>query len=68
MTPREKVLAEIQDELSGQLIASGARAETIRIADIEETAISYMADESTKLRVKLVGDLAFSGDDEGGNP
>ena len=68
VNPRDKVLAEIQDELSGQLIASGAKAETIRIADIEETAISYMADESTKLRVKLVGDLAFSGDDEGGNP
>jgi hypothetical protein len=31
----------------------------VKLADIEETSISYMADESTRIRVKMVGDLSF---------
>jgi hypothetical protein len=31
----------------------------VKIADIEETAVSYMADESTRIRVKMIGDLSF---------
>jgi hypothetical protein len=53
----------MSDRLTEELIASGADADTVRIADIEETAVSYMADESTRIRVKMIGDLAF---DRGG--
>ena len=35
----------------------------IKLADVEETSVSYMADESTLIRVKMVGDLLF--DDPG---
>ncbi|WP_439106183.1 hydantoinase/oxoprolinase N-terminal domain-containing protein [Congregibacter sp.] len=59
--PRDEVLAELQAILSEELMAAGAQPGSIRIADIEETAISYMADESTRLRVKMVGDLDFAG-------
>ncbi|MEO0436431.1 MAG: hydantoinase/oxoprolinase family protein [Pseudomonadota bacterium] len=58
--PRTQVLDELKDALSQELLAAGAAEETIRIADVEETAISYMANEASKLRVKLVGDLKFS--------
>jgi N-methylhydantoinase A/oxoprolinase/acetone carboxylase beta subunit len=58
-TPRETVLAQLQEELTAELLSGGAARASVRIADIEETAISYMADESTRLRVKLVGDLVF---------
>jgi N-methylhydantoinase A/oxoprolinase/acetone carboxylase beta subunit len=58
-SPREDVLSGIQNELTAQLIAAGADPASIRIADIDETAISYMADDSTRLRIKLVGDLEF---------
>ena len=57
--PREKVLEDLMQTLSEKLTAAGANPDTVRIADIEETSISYMADESTRIRVKMVGDLAF---------
>lgn len=60
-TPRDEVLAQIQEELTTQLVDGGAARGSIRIADLDETAISYMADESTRLRVKMVGDLVFAG-------
>jgi N-methylhydantoinase A/oxoprolinase/acetone carboxylase beta subunit len=59
--PREAVLAALREELSAELLSGGAAPESLRIADVEETAISYMAEESTRLRVKMVGDLLFAG-------
>lgn len=55
--PRETVLDDMTQELTAGLVRAGADPETVRIADIEETAISYMADESSRVRVKMVGDL-----------
>ena len=57
--PRETVLAEMTGELGNKLERAGASADSVRIADIEETAVSYMADDSTRIRVKMVGDLVF---------
>jgi len=57
--PREQVIEQMTGQLTRELEHAGASGESIRVADIEETAISYMADESTRIRVKLVGDLAF---------
>jgi len=57
---RDEVLNEMKAELTSNLIAEGADPDTVRIADIDETSISYMADESTRIRVKMVGDLAFA--------
>lgn len=56
-TPREKVLAEMKAFLTDKLIDAGADPDSIRLADVEETAISYMAEASTRIRVKMVGDL-----------
>jgi len=58
--PREEVLADMTESLSAKLKAAGADPETVRIADIEETSVSYMADESTRMRVKMVGDLLLA--------
>ena len=57
--PRDKVLNEMTSQLQDELAAAGAESDSIKIADIEETAISYMADESTRIRIKMVGDLSF---------
>jgi hypothetical protein len=38
--------------------AETASAATIRVANVEETAISYMAGNTTRLRVKVVGEIA----------
>ena len=58
--PREQVLAEMREMLEIRLVQAGADPATVKLADIEETSISYMADESTRIRVKMVGDLSFS--------
>jgi hypothetical protein len=58
--PRGLVIREMSEELRGKLLAAGADATTIKLADVEETSISYMADDSTRIRVKLVGDLAIA--------
>jgi len=57
--PRDQVLAEMTALITSELIHAGADEETVKIADIEETAVSYMADESTRIRVKMIGDLSF---------
>ncbi len=58
-TPRAEALAEMMGALKIKLIRADVDPETIRLADVEETSVSYMADESTLLRVKMVGDLLF---------
>ena len=58
--PREVVLDEMTETLTAELVRAGANPETVKIADIEETSVSYMADDSTKVRIKLVGDLLLS--------
>ena len=56
-TPREEAIQQISAEAASTAIAAGADASTIRIADIEETTISYMAEGSTRVRIKAVGDI-----------
>ena len=58
--PKEKVLEEMIGILTAKLLQAGADPETVLLADIEETSVSYMADESTRIRIKMVGDLAFT--------
>lgn len=63
--PRDQVLKEMQDELSRKLLAAGADAATIKLADVEENSISYMAEATTRIRVKLVADLAIEDSEAG---
>ena len=58
--PREQVLEEMQEILATKLVEAGADPESVTLADVEETSISYMADQSTRIRVKMVGDLSFT--------
>ncbi len=56
--PREVIIERVSQEAMSRAVEAGADASTVRIADIEETTISYMAEGSTRLRVKAVGDVA----------
>lgn len=58
--PREQVIDEMSAELVEKLIAAGADSKTVKLADVEETAMSYMADDSTRIRLKMVGDLLIA--------
>lgn len=59
-TPKDRVVEEMSVELSDKLVAAGADPETIKLADVEEAAVSYMADNSTRIRIKMVGDLKLA--------
>ncbi|MFQ5548116.1 MAG: hydantoinase/oxoprolinase N-terminal domain-containing protein [Woeseia sp.] len=55
---REQAISQVTREAVELARAAGADAATIKVADIEETSISYMEEGSTKLRIKAVGDIA----------
>ena len=57
-TSRQDAVAQVTAEATGTALAAGADGDTVRVADIEETSISYMADNTVRLRVKVVGDIA----------
>jgi len=55
---RQDAIKDVTADATRIALAAGADASTIRVADIEETSISYMAGNTTRLRVKVVGDIA----------
>lgn len=56
--PREQAITKVTDDAVQMAVAAGADRSTIRVADIEEIAMSYMASSTTSVRVKVVGDIA----------
>lgn len=60
-TPRGELIATVTDEAKAIAVTAGADPETLKVADIEEMTISYMPEGSTKLRVKVVGEIASKG-------
>ena len=61
---RKDAIKDVTADATRIALAAGADASTIRVADIEETSISYMAGNTTRLRVKVVGDIAGIEDKE----
>jgi len=57
-TPREDAIRLVTEEAEARAIKAGADAGTIKAVDIEETAIPYMDEGATRIRVKVIGDLA----------
>ena len=56
--PRDQAIEQVSAEARLAAVQAGADENSVRIADIEETSISYMAEGSTRLRIKAVGDIA----------
>ena len=54
---REAVLADLKRQASQRVVAAGALEDRIRITDVDESAVSYMAVPTVRLRVKAVGPL-----------
>lgn len=59
--PRQAAIEAVSRDAVELAVRAGAERNTVKIADIEETALSYMEEGSTKLRVKAVGDIAALG-------
>ncbi len=56
--PREQAIQAVTKEATDLALAAGAERGSIRVADVEETSMSYMAGNTTRLRVKVVGEIA----------
>ena len=57
-TARQEAIQAVTAEAAEIALTAGAERSTIRVADVEETAMSYMAGNTTRLRVKVVGEIA----------
>lgn len=57
-TPRDESIASVTDAATERAVKAGADPNTIRAVDIEETAVPYMDEGATRVRVKVIGELA----------
>lgn len=57
-TPRTDAIRAVTAEASRLAVTAGADGTTLRVAEVDETAISYMAGNTTRLQVKVVGEIA----------
>lgn len=56
--PREEAVARAKAQACDVAVSAGGEEASIRVTEIEETPIPYMDDGVTRIRVKVVGDLA----------
>lgn len=56
--PREEAVDRAKRQARDVAVSAGGAAESMRVTEIEETPIPYMDDGVTRIRVKVVGDLA----------
>ena len=54
---REKALADARDKAKDRVIRAGGNKDTLRVIDIDETALSYLPGEAVRVRVKAISDL-----------
>lgn len=57
-TPRDIAMSEVTESARQNAISAGADRTSLRTVDLEETAIPYMEEGATRIRVKVVGDVA----------
>ncbi len=55
--PRREAIDKVTKAATERAVKAGACERTIKAVDIEETAIPYMDEGATRLRVKVIGDL-----------
>jgi len=58
-TPRKEAIKTVTQAATDRAVKAGADAATIKAVDIEETSIPYMDEGATRVRVKVIGDLAL---------
>ena len=60
-TPRAEAIKIITQAATERAVRAGADLASIKAVDIEETSIPYMDEGATRIRVKVIGDLATKG-------
>jgi 6,7-dimethyl-8-ribityllumazine synthase len=59
---RSEVIDRLTREATERAIAAGAAEASITTVDVEEIDIPYMANETTRISVRVVGDLLLGAD------
>jgi N-methylhydantoinase A/oxoprolinase/acetone carboxylase beta subunit len=56
---REQALEQAKAEAADRAVAAGAKADSVRIVDVEEVALAYIPGDAVRIKVKAVGDLEY---------
>jgi len=56
-TPRKEAIALVTKAATDRAVKAGADISTVKAVDVEETALPYMDEGATRIRVKVIGDL-----------
>ena len=59
---RKEVLEEIMQRATDRAVSAGATPGSVKIIEVEELPIPYLPGDSTRVRVKAVGELQLEGD------
>ena len=51
------VRSEAKAEAVEKAVSAGAERDSVRVVDVEDVPIAYLAGDATRIRVKAVGDL-----------
>jgi hypothetical protein len=54
---RERAIGAATDEANRRAVAAGADPATLRVLDVQDIPLAYMDGSSTRIRVRVVGDL-----------
>lgn len=56
--PRDEAIAKVTQVATERAVKAGADFATLRTVDIEETTVPYMDESTTRVRVKVIGEIA----------
>jgi N-methylhydantoinase A/oxoprolinase/acetone carboxylase beta subunit len=60
---RDQVLEQVKQEAVDRAVAAGAIRASVQVVDVEDVPLTYLPGNTTRVRVKVVGDLELEGDD-----
>lgn len=55
---RDEAIRKVTEEATDRAVKAGADISSIKAVDIDETAVPYMDEGATRVRVKVIGDLS----------
>ena len=57
-TTRQEALSAISDEARARCVKAGAKAETVRVVDVDEVPLAYLPSNAVRISLRVVGDLS----------
>lgn len=57
-TTRQAALSAVSDEAKARCVEAGAKAETVRVVDVDEVPLAYLPSNAVRMSLRVVGDLS----------